>query len=501
MKRAPLTLAAAAAALAAVTGIATLTAPAPRAAAGPAATREPVVRSTLACPAPSTSDIAETAYTSYTPAGTPAGTGTRPGGPGGARLVATGKDGKQLLELKEPGKPAAATASGAEAPAMTGTADGPLAPGWTAQQTTKVAVGQARGLLGVACTAPGTEFWFPGASTAQGRTDYLHLTSADGTGAEVDVELFGPEGELKSKEGTGAGPADAVRVHPRSSEKVLLSELTSEQLPDVTVRVTARTGRVAATVQVTEDGVGADWLPAATAPAGSLVLPGIPADATSVRLVVHAPGEQDADLRVRLAGPGGPISPAGHEQLHVKAGSTASVDLKDVTRGEPGSLLLTPSEPRRAVPVVAALRVVRGGGAKQELGLLPASGPAGPRATVADNRADQGATTLSLTAVGADARVRVTASPGTEGGAPASQEYTVKADSTLAVAPPPVPGEGGKGAYALTVETLSGGPVHAARTLSLPHEGIAFFTVQTLADDRSTVVVPRAVQDLAVLDD
>ncbi|GLV83688.1 hypothetical protein Slala03_33770 [Streptomyces lavendulae subsp. lavendulae] len=489
-QRAPLTLAAVTAALAAACGLAVLTAPAATPAGGtggPPAARMPVERSVLVCPAPSASDIAETTYTSLTP-GKGAGKGT-------ARLLT--KEGKTVLQPKAPGRPVGATASGAEAPALTGTADGVLAPGWTAQQTTKVAVGQTRGLLGVACTAPGTDFWFPGVSTAKGRQDYIHLTNPDDTVAEVDIKLYGPDGLVKGKPGT----ADTViAVDPRSTTKVLLSSLAPDApLTDVTAHVTTGSGRVGASAQVGEDGVGADWLPASAGPAGTAVLPGIPADATSVRLVAFAPGEDDADLRLKLAGPTGSISPAGAEQLHLKAGMTASVDLKDVTRGEAGSLLLAPADPKKAVPVVAALRVVRGTGTKQELGFIPAAAPVGARATVADDRLDDKATALALTASGgADAKVRVTASAGTEGGEGAVKEVTVKAGTTLAVTPPPAPA-GGKGAYALTLETLSGGPVHAARTLTLPHEGIPMFTVQTFGDDRSTVAVPRAVEDPSIL--
>ncbi|MFD3330805.1 DUF5719 family protein [Streptomyces sp. NPDC058701] len=489
-QRAPLTLAAAAAALAALTGLAALTAPAAGSAGTAAdASRMPVERSLLVCPAPSSSDIADTAYTAFTPAtagGTPA--------QGSARLLGATKDAKPVLEPKEPGKPFGATAAGADAPALTGTADGSLAPGWTAQQTTKVSVGRARGVLGVGCTAPGTDFWFPAVSTAKGREDYVHLTNPDDAAAVVDIKLFGPDGPLKSEAGSG----ENIRIDPRSGKAVLLSSLApSAQLADATAHVTTRAGRVGASVQVAEEGVGADWLPAATDPAGSLVLPGIPADATSVRLVAFVPGDQDADLTLRLAGPGGSISPAGNERLHVKAGMTAAVDLADLTRGEAGSLLLTPADPKKTSPVVAAVRVVRGSGAKQELGFVPAVGPVGARATVADNRPEENTTVLALTAPGRqDAKVRVTASPGTGGGEAASQEVVVKAGTTQNVTVAPA---GGKGAYALTVETLSGGPVHAARTLSLPHEGIAMFTVQTLSDDRSTVSVPRAAQDLSVL--
>lgn len=331
-------------------------------------------------------------------------------------------------------------------------------------------------------------------STAKGREDYVHLTNPDDAAAVVDIKLFGPDGVAKPD----AGTSENIRIDPKSSKSVLLSSLIpGAQLADATAHVTTRAGRVGASVQVGEEGVGADWLPAATDPAGSLVLPGIPADAASVRLVAFVPGEDDADVKIRLAGPGGTITPAGNEQLHVKAGMTASVDLKDVTRGEPGSLLLTPVDAKKAAPLVAAVRVVRGSGAKQDLGFVPASGPVGTRATVADNRPEENATVLSLTAVGdKDAKVKVTASPGTGGGEASSQEVTVKAGTTQTVAVAPA---GAKGSYALTVETLSGGPVHAARTLSLPHEGIAMFTVQTLSDDHSTVSVPRATQDLSVL--
>jgi hypothetical protein len=57
-----------------------------------------------------------------------------------------------------------------------------------------------------------------------------------------------------------------------------------------------------------------------------------------------------------------------------------------------------------------------------------------------------------------------------------------------------------KGSYALTVETVSGGPVHAARTLALAQDGVDAFTIQTMADDRGTVLVPKAKEDLSILD-
>ncbi|WP_200307922.1 DUF5719 family protein [Streptomyces adelaidensis] len=498
MNRTTLSLIAGTTALAAVTGFAALTAP--DASGGDttteAAVQLPVQRTSLLCPQPSTSDVAETAYTSFTPV--TEGTG----GDGSAELAAAGgksagkkeqagkedkKEDKAVVEPKEPGKPVTNSVDGAESPALIGTAEGKFAPGWTVQETTEVAAGTGRGLLGVNCSAPDTEFWFPGTSTAADRTDYVHLTNPDDSAAVVDIELYGKDGALKSTAGEG------ITVQPRSSEPVLLSTLATAKAADLTVHVSVRSGRVAAAVQSLDDKLGGDWLAAAADPAGSVVLPGIPKDATSVRLVVFTPGDTDADLKVRLASPSGPITPAGNETLHVKAGMTASADLGDITRGEAGSLLLTPTD--EAIPVVAALRVVRGKGDNQETAFIPATRPVGTRATAAHNTAK--GTTLALTAPTRTAEVKVTASAGSGAGEPTTKTFTIKAGTTQNIAMPAPTGL--KGTYALTVEPVSGGPVHASRTLESKLETLSAFTIQPLQDDRGTVAVPEANQDLSVL--
>ncbi|MFJ4952969.1 DUF5719 family protein [Streptomyces sp. NPDC088760] len=503
MNRTTLSLIAGTTALAAVTAFAAFDSPSASGAAAPgAAAQLPVERTGLLCPAPSMSDIAETAYTSFTPvtkgaagsgkARLQAATGQSADGTEGGRGGKSGKGaGKKadepVLTPKAPGTPASGETSGAEAPALIGTADGRFAPGWTVQETTEVAAGTGRGLLGVNCTGADTEFWFPGASTATGRTDYVHLTNPDDSAAVVDIELYGKDGALKSPLG------ENLTVKPHASEPILLSTLTEERQADVTVHVSVRSGRVAAAVQALDDKAGGDWLAAATDPAGSLVLPGIPKDATDVRLIAFTPGDDDADLKIRLASPDGLITPAGNETVHVKSGMTTTVDLGDVTRGEAGSLVLTPTD--QTVPVVAALQVVRGKGDKRETAFIPAAAAVGTRATSADNSAK--GTTLALTAPGGTATVKVTASAGSEGGTPATKTFTIKSGTTQNVdAPAPA---GLKGTYALTVEPVSGGPVYASRTLAATEGGIPAFTIQTLPNDHGTVAVPHAKEDLSVL--
>ncbi|MFI1699753.1 DUF5719 family protein [Streptomyces bobili] len=533
MNRTTLSLIAGTVALAAITGFASLSEPdASGTDTAEAAAVLPVERSGLLCPAPSASDLAETTYTSFTPVTKGAGSD------GSAQLQAaprestdtaateddekTSEDGKTtdtpdadgsdtdkadtdkadtdkagddkktaakpVLAPKAPGTPVTGETSGADGPALVGTAEGGFAPGWTVQQTTQVTAGNGRGLLGVTCTAPDTEFWFPGVSTAADRTDYVHLTNPDDSAAVADIELYGKDGAVATTVGEG------LTIPAHSTEPILLSTLTGEKQDDLTVHVNVRSGRVGAAVQALDDKLGGDWLAASTDPAGTLVVPGIPKDATAVRLVVFAPGDTDADLKVQLAAPTGLITPAGQETLHVKGGMTTAVDLGDVTRGEAGSLVLTPTD--GSAPVVAAVRVVRGKGDKQESAFIPATAQVGARASVAGNGAKD--TTLSLTAPTGTAKVKVTASAGTGGGTAASQTYTIKQGTTQDVRLP-VPA-GLKGTYALTVENLTGGtPVYASRTLTATDGGIPGFTVQTLPDDRGTVAVPEADEDLRVL--
>ncbi|WP_031519523.1 DUF5719 family protein [Streptomyces sp. NRRL F-5123] len=465
----------------------------PAAAPAGASTRLPVQRTTTVCPSPSPSEFADTTYASFTPqaaslsdqpAGTTAGT------PGSAQLLTTATKPAPLSPaLKQTGRAVAYTTDKPDAPALIGTADGPLAPGWSVGQTTVVDAGPGRALLGTSCVTPDSEFWFAGASTADDRQDFLHLVDPDDAPAVVDVELYGPDGLVKASSG------DGITVPGKGAEPVLLSTLIAQKVQDLTVHVVVRSGRVGAAIQATSAGKGADWLQPAAEPATTLVMPGIPADAVSVRLVAYATGTDDADLTLKLATSTGMISPADHETLHVKAGMTAVADLGDVTKGDAGSLVITSSKVHAPVPVVAGLLITRGKAGKQELAFLPATAPVDTRATAADNR--DKASTLALTAPDKETRVKVTSSPGTAGGTPVSRTVVVKAGTTTVLQPlAPVPG---KGSFPVTVERLSGGTLYASRELALPLDGVPMFTVQPMADDRSTVQVPQAAPDLKIL--
>ncbi|MDT0441582.1 DUF5719 family protein [Streptomyces johnsoniae] len=503
MNRATMSLIAVTAALAAVTG-ATALRPDPSETA-PTSQRlpVPVERTALTCPRPTAAESASTWYTAYTPpAGEEPGRAEEGDEPGRAELlpapehVPGGEEeqagerqdgGEPVVPLAEPGVPVSARVDESAA-ALTGTAEQRLAPGWTVQQTTAVTAG---GVLGTSCRTPDTEFWFAGASTAESRSDYVHITNPDEAATVVDIVLHGPEGALDSEAGQG------ITVPGRSSVPVRLSTVSPEPQTNVAVQVTARTGRVGAQVEAVDQQLGADWLPPSAAPAGGpVVLPGIPADTRSVRLAVFAPGEEDITLDVGLAGPGGTITPAGYESISVPAGTLTAIDLENLTQGEAGSLVLTPAAGTGGGPVVAAARVTLGEDDEQEMAFIPATAPVGTRASAAGNTAS--GTTLSLLAPDEAVEVDVTWSAGAEGGESVTETYTVDGRTTMTVTPE-IP-DSIEGTFAVTL-TPRGGPLYAARTLTVDNGGTPGWTVQTLPDDHSTVSVPETEPDLSILMD
>ncbi|ARQ70377.1 DUF5719 family protein [Streptomyces marincola] len=509
MNRAPLSLLAVAVALTAVTGVASLRPGEGEAA--PVADRAPVPveRTVLTCPRPTGAESGSTVYTAYTPptdgAAERDGDDGEDAGPSAALLpapeylpgdeegggAAGGGEAEPVVPLTEPGTPVSARVDDADAPALSGTAERELAPGWTVQQTTVVGSGPGSGVLGTACQAPDTEFWFAGASTAESRSDYLHITNPDRAATVVDIVLHGAEGPLDSEAGQG------LTVPGGASLPVRLSTVSPEPQTNVAVQVTARTGRIGAQIEAVDQQLGADWLAPAAAPAGGpAVLPGIPAGTRSVRLAVYAPGDEDVTLDVGLAGSGGTITPAGYEAITVPAGTLTAIDLENVTRGEPGSLVLTPAEGSGDGRVVAAARLTIGEEDEQEMAFVQATGPVGTRASAAGNTAS--GTTLSLFAPGDAVEVEVTWSAGAEGGESVSETHTIDGRTTLTLTPE-LP-EGAEGPFAVTL-TPRGGTLYAARTLAVDEDGTAGWTVQTLPDDRSTVAVPETAPDLSILMD
>ncbi|MFC1414618.1 DUF5719 family protein [Streptacidiphilus sp. N1-12] len=483
--------------LALAVGIAEVHAPTGQAAAPGATVRTAVQHSNLVCPPPLQSLTGSTVYSLAVPGAQSSGAQTGAAGAAGTAalgaLPASGTAGSSApaaaakplaTQTSVGGATAAKAASGAKAAALLGTADGSTAPGFTVQQTT---TGPGKALSGTACGTPGTDFWFAGGDSVKGSVDYIELTNAESTAADVDVRIFGPNGEVENAQ------ASNINVPAAGTSSLLLSSLLSPGNDNLalTVHVLVRSGRVGAALHADSgDTKGADWVPPTT-PASSQVIPGLPGDLTNAVLLVAVPGPNDVDLKVQLASQDGWITPAGHETVHAKAGMVTAFTLGALTHGQPATMRLTPSDPKQADPFVAGIQVFRGKTKTgTDVGYLAASTPIGQRATAAGNT--NGTSTLLLTATGAAAVVKVSEIGGS--GTPTTQNVTVPAGATV-----PSVLKGPNGSYAVTVEPVSGGPVYAARMISVNSGSVPTFTVQQLPDDHSTVQIPRAVQNDSIL--
>ncbi|MFJ1708929.1 DUF5719 family protein [Kitasatospora sp. NPDC088346] len=501
-------LLAGAAVLGVVFGIAELRPPVAPTAAGTAggAVTAQVERTSVVCPQPLHGVTGSTAFTAYTPLGgsatggaaalndvTPQTAGAAPAAApaAGASADAPATGAEARLPLTKAGVPATGAAlNGDLAPGAAAVATGALAPGFAVSQTTTVTDPQSIGLSGVTCAASGTSFWFAGASTVPGRVDYVSLVNADAGPAVVDLKLYGPKGPIDND------AANGIAIAPGTSDALRLSSV-APGVDDLVVQVRVRSGRVGAGLHAVDAGKAADWLQPSVPPASGVVIPGLPADATGARLVVGAPGEDDADLKVQVSGKNGWFTPAGHETVHVKAGMVEAVDLGVVTRGEVGAIRLTPSDPAHPTPVIAGVRVDRAKNGKSDAAWLSGAAPIGARASIADNRGGN-QSQLLLTSTGEEeGKVRVTTSAGSGGGTPATKEMSVPAGATVALDVPDPAGL--NGVFGVTLETVSGGPVVAARMLTIPVKDVPMFTIQEFADDHSTVRLPHTQGDPGVL--
>lgn len=211
--------------------------------------------------------------------------------------------------------------------------------------------GPERGLSAALCSAPQTEHWFAGIDAGADTQAEVVLVNLDASAAAVDLTAYAETGRVAAPRG--------VNVAGNATTRVSLAALAATKAP-LTLRVSSSEGRVAAFVRQRvwsgDHPLGADWLPATSAPAPEQVLSGIPAGEGRRSLVVSNPGDRAASIAVGVLGTSGLIELAGVEQLEVSAESTRVVDLGPGLDGQAAGLKLTASQ-----PVVAGVIADSGG--------------------------------------------------------------------------------------------------------------------------------------------
>lgn len=427
--------------------------------------RAAVVSALAVCPGAEMGDGSSTRFGLVSPAG---GTGA-----GSARVTRSGGSGGQAGALRRVGTGWFGDVTKPAAP-LDVTGSGPLAAGLTGGQ---ISAGKDDNdeLSGTHCTRPATDSWYVGPGPADGDLK-LHLANPDDGPATVSIDVYSDAGELDTSE------AGAIFVPPHGTEDVSLADRASTaQLAALHVRTSM--GRVAAALQATgKDHDGADWVPAGSAPAKRLTVPGVPGGSGGRELLVAAPGAQDATVRVSAVTADGTVVPGGEGPITVPAGAVVPVSLDGRLSGKAAALTLTSDR-----PVVAGLRAdstISGG---RDVAYTAAEPPLDGRGVAAVNRADNDyKSSLVLSAVGGDLTVRVeTTGPS---GSNSPQTVRIKSGTTSEVTPA-APKDASSG-YGIVVTGRSGsGRLYAARVLTRDVDGGELMTVDPLESAAGTVPV------------
>ncbi len=464
----------------------------------PVAAAAPVSTVVRACPAPGLagSTAQRVALVAGPPARSPA---TRPSatGPGSAVVSRLGTaKATPLLRLTQPGvlsvsrvpsAPAAGHAVKAS-PAPSGQpvttpvqggvvvrATGAMARGLEAEQATPDGTVSAR------CGSPGTDFWFVGLGRYSVAHIQLHLMNTSSQPADVNVDAITDAGPLQGSTDTG------IAVAPDSMVVQSLDTMLHGSRV-IALHVRTSVGQVVAGVaEATGKSSAGTWLPAAQAPATSVVVPGLPATPGTRQVLVAVPGTQDAHITLVAVTSRGAYQPTGGTGLDIPGGSAVSISLPSLA-GIPAALKVTAT-----VPVTAS--VLLPGGQHGSPGVFTAAAPPVEQQGVAAvNLSGSGKVSdLVLSAPGnaVTARISATGQHATPGQTGPARTVRIAARHTLVVAVPRPRGTKARFAFAVVIVPLAGsGPLYAGRVLAGSGRGGAVQSILPVASAISSVPLP-----------
>lgn len=369
--------------------------------------------------------------------------------------------------------------------ATTMDAEGPMAPGFEAEQFSRADSGVARGIKDVRCVTPATQWWFAGAATTIGNDSRLYLNNMDNTTATVDVVSYGDGGAVDPEAGRG------ITVDPGKQQVVKLADIAPEMKTSA-IHVVARTGRIAAALrtQVKTGGTsyGAAWIPPSQPTRGDTVIPAVPSGSGPRKLVLFVPGERDTTVSVRLSTPDGSFAPAGHDQVDVPAQQAVSVDLGNVMAKS-----ATAVQVDAPVPVLATVVASEGGSGEDgsmafSTGTPALSSPAGVPMVPTGSRTQ---VALQLTSPQRDAQVQVRTMYHTSVGRP--NTVKVPAGHTVAVrlSPPRNASD-----YGVLVTPERGADVYGSRVIVAAAKGGPVIGVYPLEPGVREVTLPPVIPEI-----
>ena len=371
---------------------------------------------------------------------------------------------------------------------LVGVGRGGLAPGFSGGQLALQTVGVHRGLSGLHCSNVGSEQWIVGGGSKSGQFTLLYLSNVETQRASVNVDFFGPQGPVDAPSARGI-------VVPGRTTRVVAVDRLVPGFPQLAMHVVVTAGRLGMAVSTSERrgriALGSDFIPAAAAPAQSVVIPAIPAINGTASLVVLAPGADDADVRIKVIGSDGTFSPVGGSRVTVGARSVRSIDLTAALQRENSGLILESDQ-----PITASVRVrfKPQRGSSTEFAWTSAT----PAIT------DVAVEPIARKGEGFNARLVISApnSVGhfelietTRGGVVRKREFRIDSGKTKSIAL----GIGRRPTWftALVRVLPDSGPLYAGRVQSYSSSGGQLLTISPLKNARINVDVPQALPDLS----
>lgn len=365
------------------------------------ATVEPIQSSVLLCPEPGVGAQAGSRMTAAVVPGQPGQDA------GGGRVSVTTLTGRvsERATLTAPGAQTEIAGRGRKLPPIRVIGTGSLAPGLIANQWSRDPRGQGRGMASTPCDAAGADFWFVGGGAVAGRQTRVVLVNPDSFAAVVDLVVYGPDGIVDAPGGRG------LVVNPLQRMYVRLDAL-APGVRTTAVHVIARTGRIGASVDDDQmsglHSIGTEWVPRSADPATKVYVPGVFPGAGVRVLAIAAPGEQDAQVSIRVLTEDGTFQPAERDRVTVPSDSVVSLDMSTVIQGQAATLELTSD-----TPIVAGMRQFFGSKRVQNDTAYAAGALALTDPAAVSGLPVQGATQvhLALTAPGKATRVQVSLLP------------------------------------------------------------------------------------------
>lgn len=362
-------------------------------------------------------------------------------------------------------------------------ATGPGAAGTIVSQVSLTPVGFRRGLTDVACSAPGTDWWFVGADGRIQVTDLLLLANTTGALANVDVDLTSSKGVLTPPGTTG------ITVPPHSSVLRRIANFAPD-VANIGVHVHANSGTVAAALLdehargITP--VGVDWIPPTLAPTRTQLITGFVRHAAVDEVYLGNAGSLDATVSLRVMTPTKNFQPAGRQSVVVPAGHVVPVDLSEAVAGEAAALSISSDQP----VVAEGLTLFRPVVGFSELAWLAAGQPVASRAGIAANSAPFGQdVTLIATAPQSAATVKIS----TLGGR--AETVTIPAGRTETIDLKALLHSGPAGPGVVVIDPQGGGPLYLVRELYAAGAHGPLFTAE------QPTVLPRPARLPAVVPD